>query len=93
MKSDKREKMNASCGVQTWDEESKQYRTEFPAVRCNYKCDTCGFSHAEQQRRLTEGRMETRHVVHKLHDDNGCVINVVENDCQTLIFNRGTVNA
>ena len=93
MRSQKRMTMNAPCGVEMWDTYEREFRTEYPAVRCEYKCDFCGFNPNEQTRRLTEGKVFNITKTHKLRDEHGTVVDVITNNCKTIHFTKEAVNA
>lgn len=47
------------------DEDGKE-KLIAPGVNCSLNCDTCGWNPEEQERRLTQGRMETNDGITKL---------------------------
>lgn len=74
--------------------DSKELKDTYPDVNCSLNCKTCGWNPEEKQRRLTEGRFETRVKTLELHDDKGKeVIATITEPLNTLVFPRREIDA
>ena len=91
---DRQECLGAPCGSMVFNKTSGKYKMLFASVRCNYKCETCGFNPEEQRRRLNEGHYVTETITHELHDDKMTkVVDRITKPCRILKFKRRTDNA
>ena len=91
---DRREGLNAPCGYMTFNKTLGKYKMLFASVRCNYKCETCGFNPEEQRRRLNEGHFVTQTITHELWNDSHTKVeDRITKPCKILKFKRREENA
>lgn len=73
--------IQAPCAIAVFDKKKKKEVTVFPAVDCNYACETCGWNPCERERRLRDGVWQPIHVRTNVETGKRIALDGVEQLC------------